>query len=322
MADIASNRTSVLDAAQMELSVSELTLSRWGVLYLLALRASHCLEKGFALPFKLSVFNDHMDLLMEYIDESITEIDSPILLDSIIILGWAALVQNEGYEIPDEDEIFYEYLHRLNMISSFAPFACLRYQYHFFSSTIARSHPSSRTRLEYIKDTLQCCPFENVKTTAVNWVRTELAAAFKSATTPDLDAPAFVKHPQPSGQDDGADNVFASATGLSEVAPLVFVPPADVEEAERPAKGPFWIAALNLLYFIYSSTAMPAALNADEAVDASQLRQEFIPALKAIVYGRDSASDERIATMALPLTDCYALEDGIARVESVMGETS
>lgn len=92
-------------------------------------------------------------------------------------------------------------------------------------------------RLTFISDTLEHCPFENLRASAVGWLKEEIILAHERKS----------------------DNVFASPAALSAVQPYLF-PYESVMGGETVAElwddfkrtYPFHMAALNFIFFLNS----------------------------------------------------------------------
>ena len=288
----------------------------------MALKAFMSLVEGKnEAPFSMCIFEDHHQILAGLVDASQVGTQSPALLDSLLLLGWAALTWNRGYNEPSADDGFFDYLHRLNAVSSNSPFANLRYQYHLFSSVILHSHSSSEVRLAYISDTLLHCPYQNLQVVAVDWLRSEIANAFNLNPSVDF---KFTRLFQCSTRSpEHGDNVFATPSALSSVAPHLFAPPTIANDSEIRFKAQFWLAALNLLYFVYSSPSMSESLAIRQLSDIHKIQPRFLDRLESIVLATMSPElDEHKGERAVPLADAYAIEDGLNRVKRALADFS
>jgi hypothetical protein len=167
------------------------------------------------------------------------------LLDTILAQALIALEKNNVGE-PKDDESFAQYLQTISLISANTPSPSLRGHAHYLTTTVLRSHPHDLVRLTFIRDTLEHCPYENLKASAVSWLKGET-----------LEANA----PQAQSQDeDGETNIFATPVALSTVSPFLWpdltshYSSIDTDTAEawmqfRQELG-FYIAALNFYYML------------------------------------------------------------------------
>lgn len=105
-------------------------------------------------------------------------------------------------------------------------------------------------RLAYIKDTLQHCPYENLKASAIGWLKTELLLADRRVL-------ASKSPPEVQGC------LFATPVALTSLSSELFSMDGNVEEpfpedtlAWFSKNQPFWLAVLNLLYLILCSPSL------------------------------------------------------------------
>jgi hypothetical protein len=109
-----------------------------------------------------------------------------------------------------------------------------------------RSHPHDLVRLTFIRDTLEHCPYENLKASAVSWLKGETLEANSSQAQ--------------SQGDDGETNIFATPVALSTVAPFLWPDltshytslDTDIAEAwiQFRQEFGFYVAALNFYYLL------------------------------------------------------------------------
>ena len=285
-----------------------------GMLHMTALKAYTALIEKHEAPFRMCIFEDHHRILAAFIDASQVGTQAPAVLDSVLILGWAAMTWNRGYVKPNGDDSFFDYLHRLNAVSSDSPIASLRYQYHLFSSIVLHSHPSSKVRLRYITDTLVHCPYANLRVAAVGWLRSETAAAFN--VTPSIEYRSARPFQCPQTSREHEENVFATPSAITSVASHLFATPTVADDSEVRFQAQFWLATLNLLYFVYSSHSMCADLAIHHLIDIYEIQLRFLDNLDSIVtHAINSGNGEHGAKGAISLADAYALEDALKRVK-------
>jgi hypothetical protein len=188
-------------------SASEIPLSKAGSLYLYTARkAMEVLYDGPSMT-TLSIFPDHATIIHNFADQSGPEslcMSSEPLIDALLFHGLVALQSNEFGKL-ESDVDFNEYLQIISVLSACLPSATLRFQAYYLTSTVLRSHSRELIQIEFIKDTLEHCPFENLKTSAVSWI--------KGLT---LDA-VMAEEPE-----DLTPSLFATPAPLSSLCPVLF----------------------------------------------------------------------------------------------------
>jgi hypothetical protein len=232
-------------------SAEDIPLSRAGALLLLTARSVkhelYASAKGDELA-SMAIFPEHATVLSNFVGAlgpQTVGLEPEALLDAILALGLIALEHNDVGE-PKDDEAFAQYLQTISLISANTPSPSLRGHAHYLTTTVLRSHPHDLVRLTFIRDTLEHCPYENLKASAVSWLKGETLEA---------------NSPQAQAQDeDGETNIFATPVALSTVAPFLWpdltshYTPIDTDIAEawmqfRQELG-FYVAALNLYYLL------------------------------------------------------------------------
>jgi hypothetical protein len=232
-------------------SAEDIPLSRTGALLLLTAR--NVKQELFAAakddePSSLSIFPEHAAILSNFVGAlgpQTIGLEPEALLDTILALGLVALEQNNIGE-PKDDEAFAQYLQTISLISANTPSPSLRGHAHYLTTTVLRSHPHDLVRLTFIRDTLEHCPYENLKASAVSWLKGETLEA---------------NSPQAQSQEEeGETNIFATPVALSTVAPFLWPDltthytslETDIPEAWmqfRQELG-FFVAALNFYYML------------------------------------------------------------------------
>lgn len=237
-------------------SASDVPLSRPGSLYLLSVTAaaSTLFDAPTSLP-SLTIFPDFSTLLPTFIgvsSPSSAGSEPPSLIDAVLFLG-AYILSTTSIDAPKTDEAFNETLQRLSLLSANTPVSSLRFHAHQLTAEILHSHPREEVRLAYIKDTLHHCPYENLKASAVGWLKTELLAADKAhkAVLPSNSPPEV------------RDRLFATPVVLASLCYLLFVIDNIAEEPFPEdslrwvsTRQPFWMAVLNLFYLILCSPSL------------------------------------------------------------------
>jgi hypothetical protein len=231
-------------------SAADIPLSRTGSVLLLTARSVKHELYASAKDDELSsigIFPEHATILRNFVGAlgpQTVGLEPEGLLDAILAHGLIALENNNVGE-PKDDESFAQYLQTISLISANTPSPSLRGHAHYLTSTVLRSHPHDLVRLTFIRDTLEHCPYENLKASAVSWLKGET-----------LEANA----PLPHDNDDQQTNIFATEVALSAVAPYLWPDmshqyasiDSDIAEAWmqfRQELG-FYVAALNFYYML------------------------------------------------------------------------
>ncbi|KAF1814960.1 DUF1760-domain-containing protein [Eremomyces bilateralis CBS 781.70] len=241
-------------------SAADIPLSKNGALFLLtAKKVAEILYdiRSPSIP-KFSIFPDHAKICSNFIGVAgrNTGLESEALLDTILALAIIAIGTGNVGE-PTSDDEFLNYLQATSLISANSPIPQLRGVAHFVTSTILRCHPHDLLRLTFIQDTLQHCPYENLKETAVGWLKGETIEA-------NLGLGILNIKPGPTDtEDDNTTSIFATPVALSSVAPFLWPKTDPAVDRTQPKEAwlrfrinlGFYLAALNFWYLIV--TAQP-----------------------------------------------------------------
>ena len=241
-----------------------------------------------SLP-SLSLVPDFAGILASSLGDSATGstgAESEPLIDAVLFLGF--LIINANSMIPadgDSDHVFNNVLQRLSLLSSNMPSPVLRYHAHLLTSSILHLNPSERSRLAFIKDTLEHCPFENLKASAIGWLKDELLAADKAVQEPD-----------------SGTSLFATSAALTTLAPFVFPNPDKLMAGQSmtdsyatfQAHRPFYLAVLNLLYLLLSSTTLSSRLHMAEIAKENGLPRFLDSLLQASKRFQSSISNNEL----------------------------
>ncbi|KAF2126751.1 DUF1760-domain-containing protein [Dothidotthia symphoricarpi CBS 119687] len=209
----------------------------------------------------IALFPEHATILNNFVGAlgpQTVGLEPEALLDTILALGLIALEKNNVGE-PKDDEAFAKYLQTISLISANTPSPSLRGHAHYLTTTALRSHPLDLVRLTFIRDTLEYCPYENLKASAVSWLKGET-----------LEANAHTLQGQPNPSDaDAETSVFATPVALSTVAPYLWPDltrhySSSVELPEawmqfRQELG-FYVAALNFYYLLLQAKPLHGVL--------------------------------------------------------------
>lgn len=233
------------DEEALPSKASDVPLSRSGSLYLFcALAASSFLfDVSTTLP-AVKMFPDYLGILANSLPTAASSsAEYEATIDAVLFLGHLSLSGG----MPDQsDVLFHDCLQRLSLLSANTPSAVLRYQAHVLTSSILHLHPRPNARLAFIMDTLEHCPYENLKASAVGWLKDEILAARDS---------------------NSEDNIFATSAVLRSTAPLLLLEPSKIASSSTHTSQSetyavfeqnqaFILAVHNLLYLLLSSTSL------------------------------------------------------------------
>ena len=281
----------------------------------------------FDAPASLSPLNlvpDFAGILASSLGDSATGstgAESEPLIDAVLFLGFLILntqqdVQNDG----ESDHVFNNVLQRLSLLSANMPSPVLRYHAHLLTSTILHLNPSENSRLAFIRDTLEHCPFENLKASAIGWLKDEILASEKVE--------------QRNTKSDTNISIFATPAALTTLAPFIFMDPEKLMEGQSltnryatfQAHQPFYLAVLNLLYLLLSSPTLSHRLRMAEVAKDNELSRFLNSLLQAskgfqrdlandeLAYGDERGRNDALASMQLVEMTVEQAREGLAKV--------
>ena len=287
-------------------TASDVPLSLPGALYLLT--ASGVASTLFGAPSTLPsihLFPHYASILTQIIGTSspASAGTEPLaLIDAILALHSCLAMQNEDTN-PDSETTFKETLQRLSLLSANTPNASLRYHAHVITKSVLYSHPLESVRIAYIEDTLQNCPYENLKASAVGWLKDEIITA---------------------GRIETGKSIFTTPARLTTLAPYLFPDPHSLAHDNGDftpflAHQSFFLAVLNLIYLVLSSQTLNMS-----SWDLIQNTETWIQQIKdvtknireVIKVGREVGED---AIEGLEM-DLGLLEGNVAMVEEALEE--
>ncbi|KAI7235794.1 DUF1760-domain-containing protein [Hortaea werneckii] len=256
-----------LDEDEPPASAADIPLSRIGSLLIYTARQVSGIlynsgKPGDNHPF--AIFPDHQEILKQCLSSleqgtgTLGSEPEP-LIDAILALGIALLERNAIGE-PATDEQFNEYLQVTALLSSNCPSPNLRGHAHYLTSTVLRSHPDDNVRLAFIRDTLEHCPFENLKVSAVGWIKGE---------TIEANPPTPISSGQSQQHTEGEQqSIFAKPLALDALGPFLFpslqadlvTPPVQDAWMTFQANISFYLASLNFLYLLICAKHLHHAL--------------------------------------------------------------
>jgi hypothetical protein len=190
------------------------------------------------------------------------------------MLGFLAL-HNDQIGTPETHEDFTQYLQILSALSANTPNPDQRYNAHRLTSAVLHSHSSPSVRLDFIRDTLENCPFDNLKGSAVGWLKTEILAAAQNVV---FDPPT-PEEGQP---------LFLNPSTLTTALPLLFpsleanliTPPLPLAWEHFQSNLNFYLAALNFLYLLLSSPHLIETFQVVRMVKNQDVSGRYIGVLK------------------------------------------
>ncbi|KAI9816915.1 MAG: hypothetical protein M1827_001560 [Pycnora praestabilis] len=259
--DVASEEyvaTSTEDEDSPPSSVEAIPLSKVGSLFLFMARtASLRLYYSTTLEPQLPIFPDHTVIVRNFMGGAspgaISSFSTGALTDSILALGLIA-INEERIGQAEDDEGFSQYLQTISLISANNPSPTLRYHAHVLTSSVLHSHPSDIVRLSFIRDTLEHCPYENLKSSAVGWLKEETMNAHDPST---------------STRPESEPSIFATPVALDTLAPFLFpdlthdlgVPTISESWMIFKLNSSFYLATLNLYYLLISAKHLCQSLD-------------------------------------------------------------
>ena len=266
-------------------SASDVPLSNPGCLYLLSATLASALLFQAPAPSvqDLSIYPTYSSILSKVIGNPTSPTigtEPSALIDSVLFLGLyifeTSSSSSDATPLSDEvhdDTAFTPTLQTLSLLSLNTPHSGLRYSAHILTSQLLHANASDYIKLGFIKDTLQHCPYENLKAEAVGWLKNEILSANPLPSSSPSTAPIpQQKSSKPSKHtvDECADerlpsppatkaenteiNVFSTPTCLHTLTPYLLpsVSPSTLPTQDFLTHESFFLSVLNLLYLLQS----------------------------------------------------------------------
>lgn len=220
-------------------SPEDIPLSSAGCLLLFAsyIFSSVYFESNIPQP-DILIFPDHAKLVQYFLGATSLpgqEVNGDGVIDAVLMIGIWLEESNKFVGGPLEDEEFLQLLQTLSLLSANNPSATLRNAAHILTTSILHAHPTDQVRLTFITDTLEHCPFEALRGSAVSWLKEEIITA----------------------EERKSENIFSSTVALSATQPYLFpdasslVGASDTELLEELGQAyPFHIAVVNFVSFL------------------------------------------------------------------------
>lgn len=310
-------------------TAEDIPLSRLGSLMLFVARGVANVLYDAPLSTKastFSIFPDHHGLVKNCLSAphhgtGTLGSEPEALIDAIISLGLLTL-ENDAIGEPTDDEQFNDYLQTIALLSSNCPSPDLRGHAHYLATTILCSHPEEEVRLAFIRDTLEHCPFENLKVSAVSWIKGETIE-----TNPPTPMPGQHQH---SPTRNNNISIFAKPLALETLAPFLF-PSLQADLLTSPVQDAwltfrssisFYLASLNFIYLLLCAKHLHEHLMIHELWTNNDIAGSFLQPLKdgrerfkKEMRGGGELSEERSDEV---LAEMNVLDDAIQRVEGAV----
>ncbi|GAB7365454.1 hypothetical protein MBLNU230_g6527t1 [Neophaeotheca triangularis] len=275
-----------IDEEEPPTSADDVPLSRIGSLLLYVARQASLVLYDQPAPAMqdFAIFPRHKNLFKQCMSspekgQGTLGTEPQALIDAILALGLLC-VENDAVGEPSSDEEFMEYLQVVALLSSNCPSPNLRGHAHYLTSTVLRSQPDERVRLSFIRDTLEHCPFENLKTSAVGWIKGETIEANPPTPLPG--------HSHTTSEQGEERSVFATSHALDSLAPFLFpslqadLVTAPVQEAWMTFRSnfSFYLASLNFIYLLLSAKHLHQPLGISDLWTNNDVAGSFLQPLR------------------------------------------
>ncbi|MCJ1478878.1 hypothetical protein MMC13_007562 [Lambiella insularis] len=310
-------------------SPSEFPPSPRGMLYLLATATASRYLHGSTTAESAVDINMHMKLVKFSIgDEFMGSVGlEPLsLIDAVLLIGRASLLDDDNDIGTSSSENFHQYLQRMSLLSANIPSSSLRFQCHIFTSAALHAHPSDQVRYNFIRDTLEHCPFDNLKVSAIGWLKDEIVTALAIENKQLSECEEVTQATAKKASEAAKASLFARPTALRALASYLFPRVSVGEDMESLcSKMPFFLAALNFYYLLRVSRVIRDRLETDEMSEVCDIENQFINPLQAISRRlRAEMDDMRVSRMDVAgvNTDALLLEDALDRAGSAASQVN
>ena len=268
-------------------SAADIPLSKTGSLFLFTARTVvGTLYYSHEPDISFDLFPTHSELLHSFTSDSATGAmvgsEPEAVLDALLVMALLGVEANRVGE-PADAEQFNQYLQTLSLISSNCPSPTLRYHAYYLTTTILRSNPSDMERLAFIRDTLEHCPFDNLKVAAVSWIKGETVEANPPTSASDSDT----SHGH-GDRDVEASTVFSTPVALESLAPFLF--PDLTHDLSSPdlvgcwtlfdQNLHFYLASLNFYYLLLTAKHLHKTLGLGELHTNNDVAGSFLQPLR------------------------------------------
>lgn len=300
-------------------TASDIPLSRVGALYLLVARkaSGRLVINPTCIPI-ISIFPEHALIARNYLgSNNLADIGSEpeATIDAVLYLG--LVTYDEGHiGRPPNPEDCYEYLQRLSLLSANTPSPTLRYHAHVLTSLVLDWHPSNLVRLTFIRDTLEHCPYENLKASAVGWLKYEILTA---------------QNPEHDPTEESA--VSAMRVAIDTTAPYLFPDLSQMLQTALDAEArtalklnfSFYLATLNFYYLLLSSAQIRGAIDVVGLHKKHDVSRRFLAPLRgvsdpnsALISTDDTRGGGSYSDDIEDVSDMCILADALERVSAAL----
>ncbi|KAF4626503.1 hypothetical protein G7Y89_g11655 [Cudoniella acicularis] len=266
-------------------SPGDIPLAQAGSLFLITYFVfSSVLFESKAPEPGLSIFPDHAKLVKHFIGTTgPANIGSEAqgTIDAVLAIGLWLEQNNQFVSGPLEDDDFLQHLQSISLLSANTPSPTLRYAAHTLTSAILHAHPLDRLRLTFISDTLEHCPYETLKGSAVSWLKEEIITA----------------------RERKSDNVFGTTVALAAAQPYLFPDISALADAteeeltqELAQAFPYHMAVVNFIFFIsgeqYAHVVPSAMMTVVEEIYLGPLKDAQLKALALLEASKPEGKGE------------------------------
>ncbi|KAI9845492.1 MAG: hypothetical protein M1837_004831 [Sclerophora amabilis] len=269
-------------------SPSDVPLSKSGSLFLLSSRISSSVLFGSSLPApSIPIFPTHALIVSSLIgtDEvgGLSGAGNEVqgLIDSVLALGLWSLNNGHIGELEEDEDRFHQYIQTLSLLSANTPSPMLRYNAHILCSSVLHRHPSDMTRLSIIRDTLEHCPYANLKGSAVAWLKDEMITAKQNEESRD------------------ETSIFSTPVAVGTLAPYLFPdlkdtltnPPTLDAWVTFKTNFTFYLTALNFYFLLCTAPNLGERLDISNLEKDHDIQESFLDPLRSA--SKDFASSLR-----------------------------
>lgn len=254
------------------------------LLLLVARRAKYRLDNDKAPPNSFLISPHHEMVLSVFLKlQSAGEfqLPSPSIVDAILYLGLEILQDRGAASICSNDEGFQAYLHKVALLSALSPSPSLRYNAYWLTSRVLESHPRGVVRLSFIRDTLEHCPYANLKAAAIGWLKDEIVSAAQARNK--TEDPEYAEHAEKR-------DIFQSPHVLRTAGQAAFPDvrcilrsPSEVQWTRLMSNFTFYMAALNFCYFLLKASFLHQVLKVREALQTINVWHRFVNPICQVV---------------------------------------
>jgi hypothetical protein len=306
-----------------EISPASFPASHKGTLYLVATRlflpwltspSTPVADDG--QPYQMDI---HANVLKAYIGDSQMEgVGSEPLSIIDAVLAWGMASYGAGILIasyPLDDVEFHNYLQRLTLLYPNTWSPDLKYQVYRLAAVVLHAHPSEQVRLNFIRDTLQFCPYARIRDSAFGWFKEEIAKATNGlALSQSTDGNRLQSESLTNGD---TKSLFASPDTLRSLCQFLFL--SDLvsrvqDDEEFWAELPHILSVLNILFHLTKSPEC-ARLNLPQIIDELAIQDKLVAPLRKRLNDFQRKQVRRNSLMESPGREFIMLGDALNRVD-------